>query len=1258
MPHSNTLTVLFGFGGSGAKTLAELAELLTTDPNAAKLAKDRIHVVLCDTDQNDLRTMSAKIRRAFADRCPGLEMKVDEFSLATDVDAFCDLVEDRIGRTRVSPEAERRAREHWWFDDRGPFSATRLPLPPSAGAGQCALVSHFLSWDKLERFERILESIDKHAVNERRLEGYSVDLIMIAGLAGGTGRGCWQSLALKAREYFGLRNQSCRPIGFFFDQSVFEDVQRGHPEQRIKFNVNALTGLSELAMWLRSDTRMEGDEQGDVREHRYSLPHLLALDSPESDIIDTERYMPEAQRARVGRSPIHKAFIFTNRSSSMHLGQSGEVYRVCASAVYGRIMLGQLRSVDANQPSRAAATATSVLYVPITDIRIVVQAEAKKARIESMLVGSGGDRPAVVDCSLTGKGRIAVEIRDEQSAANVKAMVAGVTDFLGIHEHVPSGPVQRRSPHGRHLAAMEQRSDEIREELSEAFRTGDQVEFVAALDRLGQPPANLVVSMSDAFSTVLSLDEERRAELGHGRDAAEQVSRWALERLVLGRGETSQVGRDQTILGLGLVRGGSLALALEALRSLEQGIEQSINSLSKASKDAESPGVQAREAAIKQFAVSRRRLTLPGLRSRFGSTEVDNLVHAARSVQRASELPEVTRLFKRIAEHMLQRVRSWREATEDVVGVMLRTQNQQQRDVKKLRDACFTNLEPRESAQQHAREVLRVMKNDESSAVTRVRRRLRPLFDQQVYDRIVGETLSERSGLQASQADFCMNLFGGMQGETISDRSIIHWKERRPSDRYRLEQSVEVELSQLLAKQSTPASAMHAFTLDAVLDALVTKWFDLYRDNRGDAAFCDDFARHVQHIVGIDLARLAKEQEGSEDPSPSRFLPPPREEIMASTALALATTCDPLVRLPKEELGTGDLITVLLPDVTFGKTNIKPHESWQNEIEQRYKSRPREFRHVKCTLLHENPYMLVVVSDHPKRDFDQRAWCGWDSFSYWSDPAFREWLQMVEDPAGASVFMEGKDDSIGLGYLDPRVVRVAHWSRRRWRPWFDPTRERSQDRRKWEAIAYAFLGNEVCDEDGRPADAGRHGFLAKYREFCTLFNARVLPNPDYAAEKWLLPLVAERPGDKEVPQFTRGLFRTTADGLRRDAAPPVARFPSMLRFVDWFSSDDSQEVLERVWQEQIIFARFIQKTANSTEDVASALHGVTSRDHRRDIRLAMKEYVERWLRAIEGGNEREDDKQKKVEFLRQFHLVFTSPEFDLLHPFDEAVPTG
>ena len=50
----NTLYLLLGFGGTGGKTITQLAQIATHDPFAAELIRSRVHVVLCDTDVGDL----------------------------------------------------------------------------------------------------------------------------------------------------------------------------------------------------------------------------------------------------------------------------------------------------------------------------------------------------------------------------------------------------------------------------------------------------------------------------------------------------------------------------------------------------------------------------------------------------------------------------------------------------------------------------------------------------------------------------------------------------------------------------------------------------------------------------------------------------------------------------------------------------------------------------------------------------------------------------------------------------------------------------------------------------------------------------------------------------------------------------------------------------------------------------------------------------------------------------------------------------
>lgn len=1260
----NTLTILFGFGGSGGKTIVALSDLLTTDPNAAELARERVHVVLCDTDENDLRKSREDIRRAFADRCPGLDMQVEIFSLSTNVDAFCDLVEARVGVAKVqTPEGRRRIRETWWFNEHDdPFSATGLPLPPSAGAGQCALVSHFLAWDKLDQFPEVLERIDKYARNTRHMEDFSIDLIMVGSLAGGTGRGCWQLLALKAREYFGQRGQSCRPYGFFMDQSVFDDVQRGRPEQRIKLRMNSLTGLSELAMWLRSDRRMGDDEagKGQPKERRYSVPNLRAPDAPESDVLDTERYMPEQERARVGRSPIHKAYVFTNQSSSMALEGAQRVYQVVSNAIYGRLMIGQMRSDDANQPARAAATATSVLQVPVTDIRQVVQAEARAIRVEGLLGGHGANGP-LVDVIAGGGARrtYAVTVKDDRARLGLEAMLSRVRSFLTVHERRPTDPQQREgSPHAMHLERRQSPAMQknLASKFEGAFRSGKVEDFRTALHSFTKPNSDLQQALREPFEKVLDLSDDRKKawtdRVEKREDWTSLLARWSLEKLVVQGADSSS-----TLPGLGGGRTGCVGLGLHAIHALKALLEETSTGMLQELNQLESKGTSRGDDAgpVASFNRSRRRLAAWPI-AQFSEQSKKAIIAEASSEQLRNERPAVLKEFKRLADAMLEIVRGWEENAIAVADVLTAVAATQRGEVGDRKRHYFT-LGDGDDSRAVAESTLRQLETDEKDPVTRVRRHLRPLFDQESFDSIVRATLGEGGGVGLAQDNFSSRLMGGEKGDSIGEGSILHWGTRKPSDRHRFKQGVQQSLQEILVMQSTPSTAMREFTLDRVLERLVGFWCELYERNKGDETYCRRLSDSVERLCGFSLAQRALQhaKEGARYGS-DQMQPPPLAEIMAGAGIVLADKCDPLVR-HQGDRESGDLVSILLPDTSFG-SSLKPWESWAIALEEMWKRLPHKFAFVNSNRNVGNPYMMVAVSDHPKRDFDVKGWDGWVSFEYWNDPALQDWLQMAEDSAGASVFMEGKDDSIGLGYLDPRMVRVEHWAKRRWRPWFDPTKEKSHDRRKWESLAYALLGNEVCAEDGRPADAAAQTFLRKYREFKQVFADNVVPNTHYPKDEWLLPLLEERPGDRVTePKFTRPLFRMTPDGLRRESTVPVERFGSMRKFVEWFESDESQPVLDRIWQEQVLFAKFLEKTSNSAEEVGPRLHAVTSQEHRRDIRLALAEYLDRWLRIVETNVNREDDRVAQTAFLRDFRKLFT-PDFDILRPFDASAPSS
>jgi hypothetical protein len=308
---------------------------------------------------------------------------------------------------------------------------------------------------------------------------------------------------------------------------------------------------------------------------------------------------------------------------------------------------------------------------------------------------------------------------------------------------------------------------------------------------------------------------------------------------------------------------------------------------------------------------------------------------------------------------------------------------------------------------------------------------------------------------------------------------------------------------------------------------------------------------------------------------------------------------------------------------------------------------------VRAERLVDNPFMLIATSDHPKRDFDQKGWSGWSSFDYhYLETDLTDWLEWVEDPTGRSVFLQGKDDSIGLGYIHPAYVRDQHWARRRWRPWFNENRQKTQDRRKWEALAYALLGNEMYAESEKvPVDASTLPFLERYHQVCRAIAGWEPVNPDFPTERWTMPLLRENAGGGG-PRFTRRMFRVGPMGTRLDGSDLTESDAgkSVRSFMEWFKSDESRDALNEIYAEQCLFGR----TVNARE---KELYDVLSPEHRQDVRKTLHEFVRRWRDYVKRYTKRSDDCAEQVAFLDEFEKVLADPNFDVLRPFDGVTTT-
>lgn len=1252
---NDTVNILLAFGGSGGKTVAELMRLMANDPAAARIASTRVHIVLCDTDDDDLEKARRRIQEAFSQTGLADPPPIHAFRLADSVDLFQDLVSERM--RPMSPEAKSTIRQFWWFEpsrnlqaDR-PFSASTMPENVNRGAAQCPLVSHFLAWDKLAEFERLLEQISTHSKNVRNLENFSVDLFVVAGLAGGTGRGSWQSMAFKAREFFWQPKngqRACRPIGFFFDWSCFSDVAEQRPEQRIKLQVNSYTGLSELSMWLRSslpiDGRIAGGDANIAREVGFMLPSLRAPADRSAAAIDTDRYMPEDDEARLGRTPIHRAYVFTKESRSITLETSEHAYALAAAALYGRLCISATRSADSNEPERACATATSILYVPIAKIRLALMKQANIHRIGQLMHGESNEVVAGTKRPLTREiegGKDAVEPVDESLVARITAAQAELRKLLDVGSQdqfaAIAGAGQQDSTNAMSLIAF-------------------------AVSKRGE--GAVVSKIENRQSRQVVLGEAQRAISGSTGVVADAVAE--AYRLLARDGKATVVVVDKKVADDSVRKAlsqkfvtkqilGALKDGVGPARAMAGALRQVADEASKKLNNAAAAGVGAASGAATGpvgFDWAKGYFGMFGL----PHTKRDGFRSALRQQICRRAYPGVAREVKVIVDGIIEDIRALEEMLAQAVTVMGRERDRIAADARKYKDECFTALSPSSSGSRlkDQNKMLDNLRNDRATPVSKMIRQLRPIFEQQAFDQIVAQLASDSSAIAYAREE----LVRFLEDRIASD------SRRTSRSAFEFRTSLEERLRAVLERQSVEFRDLkEVFNIESVLDGLMNAWFETYKERKGDASFAGALSTEVEVLTGFDLrgefAKLEDRKSGT-SVTEDDLRPPRSEEVLARAALTLAAGCDPFVQF----VGSGDRrdrATVIVPNSPVDGRG----RQFKNLIEARSRE-ARNFAHVKAVESPENYFMLVATSDLPKVNFADTGWDGW--FSEPSDPVVRKWLEWCESPSGIAPF-KTEDGSVGMGYVCPKYVRDEHLSIRRWKPWVKDDRGREQMHRKWVALAYALLGNSPYVREVK-AD-----WNDRYSAFVEVFSATfggvptnlalrtadvagevkpVFPNEEFPDELWTLPLVAEKPSDRRGPSFTRRMWVVGPQGRRRAGSEPKAFedvTSSMRKFVNWFESEESDKVVGEILAEQAIFANLLAKTKVANDHI----HAVTSEKHAESIRKFLREYVSQWRSHIQDSSGlAAEEKERQVQFLDRFLAFFDKgmPDLNLFEPFD------
>ena len=1202
----NTVNVLLGFGGSGGKIIKSLMEDMAQDPAGAKLASERCHIVLVDTDEGDLERAEREIRDGFERYGLDSPPPIETFPLAEGVDQFQDLVTERMFPSGDSEQLRShrldKLKKFWWFRSNTPFSAPNMPENVNKGAAQCPLVSHLLAWDKLEAFERLLARIGDHAMNKRHLEQFSIDLFIASGLAGGTGRGSWQLLSLKAREYFGQPKnggRTCRPIGFFLDASCFQDIMSNRPEQAVKMQVNSLTGLSELSMWLRSalplNGKIAGKDDEACHEARFMLPNLAVPLDVASAAIDTERYMPQELRTKHGRSPIHRAFIFTSRSSSVRLPTSDDAYRAVAVSMYGRLCQKSVRSADANEPERAGATATSILYVPIAGIRLCVLHEANRILLDKLRHGErfvehwdptardGSTQYKTDQLDIDHAGSLK-ELRkflliDSEESWNGLVQSGGSTVENDPKEKIISaicnrrdqavlgGNVDRRQLAARLNSAIKSLTDKevseaVYKALAESCRSNQGVEAADGLksDEIAQ---RALVRLSEH----LIIEPIKRALADHGVRPAYELA----QRLCKEAEDIKQ--------------------ALDKVRQ-----SKDAGTTTRATPAFSEQDIKPYFSIFGSLSVAQRSKLRRAFRHRLGSAA---MLHGLKGLgECAARAAKVARDLERVLQ--------------DADTVLEREIRKQTQARKNQQDNCFITLSRRsETRTRDEDRLLESLEQTQDQPISKLIKQVKPIFDEALFRERVREVAQEGRALDVARSDVQEEVLRAVEEAAVGSHISRELRER-----------LRERVHTIIKRQQIPMERLEeCYGLRRVLGELMEQWFQIYGERLGEPSFTQRFSRAVENLSGIDLKQLHDSVKASAATRSDGDLQAPDEiEVLAKASLALAKGCDPLVQHSSSLSDRRDRVTIVLPSLP-GRKNDKDLEGRINSLWHK----SGDFVHI--TPVHGfNPFAVVAVSDLPKSGFADEGWDGW--FETPVDPEVRAALDKCESPEGDSVW-DLKHGSIGLGYLCPEFVRNPHFAKRRWAPW---SRQPDSMHQRWLALGYALLGNSF--RGTRP----NMPWARQYDEFCATF-AKCFSEPGKGPDEldhskvWSLPLLKDERGGGG-PRFTRVLFdnsnRLRQNGLDLSAMTEISK--SNRQFMRWFRSEEANGVVRSVLHEHSIFAELIHSRRLTEED----MHNHTSATHSASLLTYLENYVETWLAEVQDGSLSPEDKQEQGLFLRDF----------------------
>lgn len=1009
-----SLNLIIGCGGSGITTMTELNRLLSQNPQWLPKLSDEVYYLAVDTEMTALEDFKTKIEEQMGAYAPPY---VEMVQLSDRANILSEVIHGPfIGRYRNHPDAEglKRLREHWWFDlNHVPFLAPRVK-DLKKGAGQCPPASYGLAWWRLEDIEAALNRIvDRMVVhgdgNPQHLQ--NMNLFVVSGLSGGTGRGCWNLIAFKLREYLQANYKlMVPPIGVFFDANVFESVAGENEGQETRLKLNALTGLSELSCWM-----VNGGKTGDDR-YEYRLPNMKSPEQLATDVLQVNLELNPDSGAPVG-----SAYLVCGRSPSAKLSKNEQYHEMAGAAIYAMIAKPDIsaRAVNDNDPYNSFAAAT--FEVDTLHIRKYFETRARGMALGRLALTADDPAGAVQEFL----ARHPLNARIMQSVSEMKpnpegtayqriafALLDGLKGSLAI---LPGG-LKKWKPKEAERRVAPLLSPRSKSEIKKAVQAG---------------LAGYGVQGAEGVSAGLDAKKAEAAVVA------------AMNRVYLGEeGGVASVGR-----------------ALEFLKSLKAQIDDSRvgapASLVMSAKGSSEkvPGAEAVKKALEVFGKRTLKEVLTGVGA-YNDDEISKLCKDT-GMGYWGEIPMAI---------LAVNYPAIKEALEELFAPALARIGRLINGCEGFADCCRQARAAFASEEAGAAGV--EGKDAFSALFCRPSEIDRALYDAERVERVYHRVLMpiKRSPMELDGEVGDSIVMGQGLLDFITESVESGRLEKLGGDKGGAERSRF--LSDLMQRVRQSVSLKDSFMEDhfsfvKVLEGNLPHWNRAIEQAMGDGVRMNDLKKKFKLTLGAEPMPDPQNKD-----APWKL--PPLEMLQRTIAASLASTCAPWWIAETE--GAHHSVMMFVPFDLKREGKTKFDEALKREVPHRTVSAfGLTDSKGGATLYSYVAYVnegILLKADEAERGMhllDKVT-----SLGYWHDPDVMEWLQMAERDDGESIFSQ-RSGNKGCGYVSPIYVREKKLAGYRWKPWMKDEAALGEALRNQSAdlMLYAMLGMGLTPEQAK-----------------------------------------------------------------------------------------------------------------------------------------------------------------------------------------------